>query len=97
MPRAAATPTPGGLLKCFACRTPDVPWSRGSCLTSRRRPWEAGQHQPDRVAAAVVAYDALAHAVTEPMHIVTPIDAARRAREGRMPPPPAWMRRRIGG
>lgn len=59
--------------------------------------WEAGQHQPDRVAAAVVAYDVLAHAVTEPMHIVTPMDVARRAREGKLPPPPAWMRRRIGG
>lgn len=59
--------------------------------------WEAGQHQPDRMAAAVVAYDVLAHAITEPVHIVTPIDAARRAREGKMPPPPDWMTRRIGG
>lgn len=33
---------------------------------------QAGQHQPDRVAAAVVSYDVLAHAATEPMHIVTP-------------------------
>ncbi|MCQ4360629.1 hypothetical protein KQR54_05620 [Mycobacterium gordonae] len=58
--------------------------------------WEAGQHQPDRVAAVVVAYDVLVHAVTEPMGIVSPIDVIRRAREGRMPDPPAWMRRRIG-
>ncbi|MGH3556410.1 terminase large subunit domain-containing protein [Mycobacterium sp.] len=59
--------------------------------------WEAGQHQPDRVAAAVVAYDVLAHAVTEPMGIVTPLDTIRRAREGKMPPPPGHLRRRIGG
>jgi hypothetical protein len=30
------------------------------------------------VAAAVVAYDVLAHAVTGAVHIVTPLDAARR-------------------
>lgn len=59
--------------------------------------WEAGMHQPDRVAAAVVAHDVLAHAITAPVHIVTPLDAVRRAREGRMPPPPNWMTRRIGG
>ncbi|GAB3241569.1 hypothetical protein GCM10027535_55660 [Mycolicibacterium hippocampi] len=59
--------------------------------------WEAGQHQPDRVAAAVAAYDVLAHAIGQQMHIVSPIDTARRAREGKIPPPPPWMRRRIGG
>jgi hypothetical protein len=59
--------------------------------------WEAGQHQPDRVAAAVVAFDVLSHSAGHQVHFVTPIDAARRAREGRMPPPPAWMTRRIGG
>lgn len=59
--------------------------------------WEAGQHQPDRLAAAVVAYDVLAHSIGQGMYVVTPMDTARRAREGKMPPPPAWMRRRIGG
>jgi hypothetical protein len=58
--------------------------------------WEAGQHQPDRVAAAVVAYDVLAHSIGQQMYVVSPIDAARRAREGRTSPP-AWMRRKIGG
>lgn len=57
--------------------------------------WEAGQHQPDRVAAAVVAYDVLAHCIGEGMTIVSPIDTARRARE-RGHEPPAWMRRRVG-
>lgn len=58
--------------------------------------WEAGQHQPDRVAAAVVAYDVLAHSIGQRMHIVGPVDTERRVREGQMPPPPAWMRRRVG-
>lgn len=59
--------------------------------------WEAGQHQPDRVAAAVVAYDVLAHSIGQGMHIVSPMTAARRRREGTAPPPPAWMTRKIGG
>ncbi|MGV0656412.1 hypothetical protein ABQE48_21355 [Mycolicibacterium thermoresistibile] len=59
--------------------------------------WEAGQHQPDRVAAAVVAYDVLAHAIGQQMTVVTPLDAIRRAREGTLPPPPDWMWRRLGG
>ncbi|MHA0288228.1 hypothetical protein ACXYX3_17480 [Mycobacterium sp. C3-094] len=59
--------------------------------------WEAGQHHPDRVAAAVVAHDVLAHTVGHYVHFVSPIDTVRRAREGKLPPPPAWMRRRIGG
>ncbi|BBY67765.1 hypothetical protein [Mycolicibacterium helvum] len=56
--------------------------------------WQAGQHQPDCVAAAVIAHDVLVHGGHS--HFVSPIGVARRAREGRMPPPPAWMRRRIG-
>jgi hypothetical protein len=59
--------------------------------------WEAGQHQPDRVAAAVVAYDVLAHSIGQQMHFVSPLDAARRAREGTLPQPPAWMTRSLGG
>lgn len=59
--------------------------------------WEAGQHQPDRVAAAVVAFDVLDYARGGRMHIVSSLDTARRAREGRISAPPAWMTRRIGG
>lgn len=59
--------------------------------------WEAGQHQPDRVAAAVVAYDVLVHSIGQQWGFATPIDVARRAREGRKPPPPAWMTRKIYG
>ncbi|MGV7633072.1 terminase large subunit domain-containing protein [Mycobacterium persicum] len=59
--------------------------------------WQAGQHQPDALAAVVVAHDVLVHAAGQQWHIVSPLDAMRRAREGTMPPPPAWMRRRLGG
>lgn len=59
--------------------------------------WEAGQHQPDRVAAAVVAYDVLAHSIGRQWSIVTPLDVIREARQGKLPPPPEWMTRRIGG
>ena len=57
--------------------------------------WQTGQHQPDCIAAAVIAHDVLSYGGE--IHVVNPIDIARRAREGRIPPPPAWMRRRIGG
>lgn len=59
--------------------------------------WQAGQHQPDSLAAVVVAHDVLVHSAGHQFHIVSPLDLARRAREGTMPPPPGWMTRRIGG
>nr|WP_255396769.1 terminase family protein [Mycobacterium sp. 852002-51613_SCH5001154] len=59
--------------------------------------WQAGQHQPDALAALVVAHDVLVHSVGHQVHIVSPLDVERRAREGKLPPPPVWMRRRIGG
>ncbi len=57
--------------------------------------WQSGAHQPDRVAAAVVAFDVLSHSIGQQMHVVSIVDIERRAREGKLPPPPAWMRRRI--
>ncbi|MDV3124683.1 terminase family protein [Mycobacterium sp. 21AC1] len=54
--------------------------------------WEAGQHQPDSVAAAVITYDTLASAAGAVITIAAPA-----GRLGQLPPPPAWMRRRIGG
>jgi hypothetical protein len=57
--------------------------------------WQAGQHQPDPV-AAVVAFDVLSHSIVEPNRIVSPIDVARRKLQGQLPPPPLWMRRRLG-
>jgi hypothetical protein len=59
--------------------------------------WQAGQHQPDALAALVVAHDVLAHSLGQQLHLVSPLDAVRAAREGTMPPPPSWMRRRVGG
>ncbi|OFJ52203.1 hypothetical protein BEL07_18685 [Mycolicibacterium grossiae] len=58
--------------------------------------WQGTQHQPDCISALTVAHDVLVHSIGQ-MHIVSMADIERRAREGRMPPPPAWMRRRIGG
>jgi phage terminase large subunit-like protein len=66
-------------------------------LESAAVTWQAGQHQPDSLAALVVAHDVLVHSVGQGMHIVSPLDVERRAREGKLPPPPVWMRRRIGG
>lgn len=58
--------------------------------------WQAGQHQPDCIAAAVIAHDVLTYGAGH-LTVASPIEAARRARDGRMPPPPLWMRRKIGG
>lgn len=30
------------------------------------------------------------------IHLVSPLDVERRAREGQIPPPPAWLTQRIG-
>ncbi|HTQ21339.1 hypothetical protein [Mycobacterium sp.] len=59
--------------------------------------WQSGQHQPDALAAAVIAHDRLVKTAGQQMHIVSPIEAARRARKGTLPAAPAWMTRRIGG
>jgi hypothetical protein len=59
--------------------------------------WQSGQHQPDALAAATVAFDVLDHARGQRVHIVSPLDVERRFREGRGQPPPTWMRRRIDG
>ncbi|WP_137147101.1 terminase large subunit domain-containing protein [Mycolicibacterium sp. CR10] len=56
--------------------------------------WEAGQHQPDRVAAAVVAYDVLAHSIGSGMRVVNMAKVAQRVSSGEAPVP-AWMRRKV--
>jgi len=58
--------------------------------------WQSGQHQPDSLAAAVVAHDVLT-AGAGTISIVSPLDTARRAARGELGPPPDWMRRKIGG
>ncbi|MCV7382403.1 hypothetical protein [Mycolicibacter longobardus] len=59
--------------------------------------WQSGQHQPDSLAAAVLAFDVLAHSIGQAWGFVSPIDTERRMREGCGTPPPAWMTRRLGG
>ncbi|MCV7101152.1 hypothetical protein [Mycobacterium palustre] len=54
--------------------------------------WQATQHQPDCIAAAVIAHDVLTNGGQ--VSFVSPIDRARR---GMFSEPPAWMTRRIGG
>jgi hypothetical protein len=58
--------------------------------------WQAGQHQPDSLAALVVAFDVLAHSAGQHWGFVSPVDVERRMREGKRPPPPTYLRRRIG-
>ncbi len=68
-----------------------LPGLEGSAVT-----WQAGQHQPDALAAVVVAHDILVHSAGQRVTIASPLDAARRAREeGHRPP--AWMTRQVGG
>jgi len=45
----------------------------------------------------VVSHDVLVHSMGQGWGFASPLDIARRVREGTMPPPPTWMRRRIGG
>lgn len=59
--------------------------------------WQAGQHQPDSLAAVVVAHDVLVHSIGKQWGFASPLDAARRAREGTITSTPAWMRRTIPG
>lgn len=58
--------------------------------------WQSGQHQPDSLAAAVVAHDVLVHSAGRQWSFASPVEIERRRREGGGKPPPDWMRRRIG-
>ncbi|WP_370489721.1 terminase large subunit domain-containing protein [Mycobacterium sp. pV006] len=44
--------------------------------------WQQGQHQPDALAALVVAHDVLSHSLGQQWHIVSPLDVGRRIRAG---------------
>jgi hypothetical protein len=59
--------------------------------------WQTGQHQPDSLAAAVVAHDVLVHSIGQQWGFASPLDSERRAREGIITSIPAWMRRTIAG
>ncbi|MGE2713494.1 hypothetical protein ACQI4L_05510 [Mycolicibacterium litorale] len=45
----------------------------------------------------VVAHDVLVHSIGAQWGLSSPLDTARRAREGTITSIPAWMRRSIGG
>jgi len=66
-------------------------------LGQRQRLGQAGQHQPDSLAAVVVAHDVLVHSIGQQTGFASPLDTARRAREGTITSIPAWMSRRIPG
>jgi hypothetical protein len=59
--------------------------------------WQAGQHQPDALAATVVAHDVLVHSIGQRWGFASPLDSERRAREGNITSLPTWMTRRISG
>ncbi|AHJ88504.1 terminase large subunit [Mycobacterium phage Julie1] len=52
--------------------------------------WQAGQHQPDRVAAGVIVYDKIMEMAGSKMTIASPAKARKNQA------PPAWMTRKIG-
>jgi hypothetical protein len=63
--------------------------------------WQAGQHQPDRVSAAIICHDRLAALGNGGLGLSAPPGGndARQVANGQRvpPPPPAWMRRTIPG
>lgn len=90
---AAATRSPAARRCCKPLRRAPC-GSRAICphLSKLRWGWQQHQHQPDALAALVVAHEVLIHSLGQQVHIVSPLDVACRAREGTLPPPPAWMR-----
>ena len=72
-------------LETGKCRT--VEYKLG-VFESQACDWQAGQHQPDRVAAALIAHDRLAQLGSGRMTVAAPVT-------GRSAEAPAWMRRRV--
>ena len=58
--------------------------------------WQAGQHQPDALAALVVAHDVLVHCAGQQWSFSSPVDVERRMRAQLITSIPAYLRRRIG-
>ncbi|MCV7223642.1 terminase large subunit domain-containing protein [Mycolicibacterium elephantis] len=56
--------------------------------------WQQHQHQPDALAALVVAHDVVTHAAGQQWTLVSPLDLERRLGVRRIAPPD-WMARRI--
>ena len=59
--------------------------------------WQAGQHQPDALAALVVAHDVLVHSIGQQWSFSSPLDTERRLRERPITSIPEYLRRRISG
>jgi len=78
---------------------------RGGCRVAGEHPhiedaaatWQAQQHQPDVLAALVVAFDVLAHCAGQQWSFSSPVDVERRMRDGGGQQAPSWMARSIGG
>ena len=87
--KADAVARAGGLsqsLETGRCRTVE-----GSLAVFEEQAcdWQMGQHQPDRVAAAIIVHDILMEMAGAQMQIAAPVNRTPTA-------PPAWMRRHIG-
>lgn len=87
--KADAVARAGGLsqsLETGKCRTVEYALAT---FEEEAADWQAGQHQPDRVAAAIIVHDKLMELAGGGIRLTNPTT----------PPggdPPAWMRRRIG-
>lgn len=90
--RAAGTGDPVGRSSLLrqACETGKcrVVENKLAVFVDQAADWQAGQHQPDRVSAAIVAHDRLAALGSGRMTLVPPLGTGGQ--------PPAWLRRRIG-
>lgn len=87
--KADAVARAGGLsqsLETGRCRTVEFALA---VFEEEAADWQAGQHQPDRVAAAIIVHDKLMELAGTQLTLTNPATPAPTA-------PPAWMRRRIG-
>lgn len=77
------------LRQAFETRRAKVVAYKLAVFEDQAADWQQGQHQPDRVAAALIAHDRLAALGSGQMSMSTPVgDRPRDA--------PAWLKRRIG-
>lgn len=93
--KADAVARSGGLsqaLETKKCRTVEFAMR---VFEEQAADWQAGQHQPDRVAAAVITHDRLAELAGSKMTIANPAKVAQ-GRAGAPRKPPQWMTRKIG-
>lgn len=61
--------------------------------------WQVGQHQPDRVAAALICHDRLARLIGGQVQVAAPLDepiTEGSTQQGMATVTPIWLRRRLG-